>query len=261
MPISSPTAATVPPSTVQVPTPVVTQGAATQTLEALQAQLLEQGQQLGVLQAQRRVVQNQLNTTPPGNAANTLDGQLQNLDAQIRKLQVDMAGTRAQFAGRLGIPTERIGPNGRLSLQNFPTDFGQRRGPDPDAVVGMSFALVIAVAFPLAIAYARRIWRGKPAANAQADSMAPRLDRLEQAVDAIAIEIERIAEGQRFVTKVFAERPSVAQPQAQSPADPLLRENAASLGQDKPFLALGAGPIEPIRVAERQAVRQSITPH
>ena len=35
-----------------------------------------------------------------------------------------------------------------------------------------------------------------------------RLDRIEQAVDTIAIEMERIGEGQRFVTKILAERPS-----------------------------------------------------
>ena len=259
MPISSPSAAIVPAPTAQVPTPVVTQGGAKQTLESLQAQIAEQGQQLGVLQAQRRVVQSQLNTTGPGNAHNALDAQLQALDEQIGKLQVDMAGTRAQFAGRLGVPTERIGLNGRLTYPTVP-DFGPRRGPDPDVVVGVSFVLAIAVAFPLAIAYARRIWRGKPSASAAADSVAPRLDRLEQAVDAIAIEIERVAEGQRFVTKVLAERP-VVQAQPQSAAEPLLRENASALGQEKPFLALGAGPIEPIRVAERQAVRPSITPH
>jgi len=33
-----------------------------------------------------------------------------------------------------------------------------------------------------------------------------RLRHLEQAVDAIAIEIERISEGQRFTTKLLAER-------------------------------------------------------
>lgn len=33
-----------------------------------------------------------------------------------------------------------------------------------------------------------------------------RFARLEQAVDAIAIEVERIAEGQRFTTKLMAER-------------------------------------------------------
>ncbi len=33
-----------------------------------------------------------------------------------------------------------------------------------------------------------------------------RIARIEQAVDAIAIEVERIAEGQRFTTKLLAER-------------------------------------------------------
>ena len=98
------------------------------------------------------------------------------------------------------------------------------------------------------------------------DVIAPRLDRLEQAVDAvIAIEIERIAEGQRFVTKVMTERPvgprrgtkrgrgrrSVGR----------IASSASGLNDPKPFLALGAGPIEPIRASERQAVRQSVTPH
>lgn len=34
-----------------------------------------------------------------------------------------------------------------------------------------------------------------------------RLSRVEQAVESIAIEIERIGEGQRFVTKLLSERP------------------------------------------------------
>jgi hypothetical protein len=33
-----------------------------------------------------------------------------------------------------------------------------------------------------------------------------RLTRLEQAVDAIAVEMERVGEGQRFITKVLADR-------------------------------------------------------
>lgn len=33
-----------------------------------------------------------------------------------------------------------------------------------------------------------------------------RMDRLEQAVDAIAIEIERVSEAQRYTTKLLAER-------------------------------------------------------
>ena len=41
-----------------------------------------------------------------------------------------------------------------------------------------------------------------------------RFQRLEQAVDAIAIEVERISEGQRFVTKLLAERSAAASPRA-----------------------------------------------
>lgn len=51
------------------------------------------------------------------------------------------------------------------------------------------------------------------AAKAEAESKRPqipaevanRLERIEQAVDAIAVEIERISEGQRFTTKLLSE--------------------------------------------------------
>ena len=42
-----------------------------------------------------------------------------------------------------------------------------------------------------------------------------RLERIEQAVDAVALEMERIGEGQRFVTKLLAERPTpIGDPQS-----------------------------------------------
>ncbi len=241
-------------SPIQGPTPppaAVNPPPAGQSFEALQAQFIAQTEQLAVLQAQQRILQNQIDRhVQSGPAFAALSAQRGALDALILKLQMDMAATRTQLAGRIRIPNERFG------LGQPPQ--APRRSPDPDVIVGMSFTLAIAVAFPLAIAYARRIWRGKPAAASQSDMIAPRLDRLEQAVDAIAIEIERVAEGQRFVTKVFAERGSQAHVSAESP---LARDSASALGEAKPFLALGAGPLEPIRVAERQAVRQSITPH
>jgi hypothetical protein len=44
-----------------------------------------------------------------------------------------------------------------------------------------------------------------------------RLQRIEQAMEAIAIEVERIGEGQRFTTKVLGERPQVARPIDRAP--------------------------------------------
>jgi hypothetical protein len=58
------------------------------------------------------------------------------------------------------------------------------------------------------------------------------MERLEQAVDAIAIEIERVSEGQRFVTR-------------------LLTEGSA------PALSVGQKAAEPVRLPEREALRAS----
>ncbi len=43
-----------------------------------------------------------------------------------------------------------------------------------------------------------------------------RLQRMEEAIDAMAVEVERIAEAQRFTTKLLAER-GVAEPAALPP--------------------------------------------
>ena len=44
-----------------------------------------------------------------------------------------------------------------------------------------------------------------------------RLARIEDAVEAIAIEVERMGEGQRFVTKLLAERAQQALPESPKP--------------------------------------------
>ena len=46
----------------------------------------------------------------------------------------------------------------------------------------------------------------KPAAAQISPEVAARLERIERAVDSIALEVERISEGQRFVTKVLSDR-------------------------------------------------------
>ena len=78
---------------------------------------------------------------------------------------------------------------------------------EPAIVVPLGFfAMVatIAVGTPLARAFARRMERESK--TKLAPEVASRLERIEQAVDAIAIEVERISEGQRFTTKLLTER-------------------------------------------------------
>jgi predicted PhzF superfamily epimerase YddE/YHI9 len=109
------------------------------------------------------------------------------------------------------------------------------------------------LALPVSLAWARRIFRGRPQSATPNPDHTSRLERIEQAVEAVAIEVERIAEGQRFVTRIMVERP--ARGAAEEPG-------SGSLSAATPPLALGAGPIEAIRVPERERARQSIiTPH
>jgi outer membrane murein-binding lipoprotein Lpp len=45
-----------------------------------------------------------------------------------------------------------------------------------------------------------------PAMTGAPSELAARLDNLEQSIDAIAVEVERVGEGQRFVTRLFTQR-------------------------------------------------------
>ncbi|MEO7085861.1 MAG: hypothetical protein ABI442_16770 [Gemmatimonadaceae bacterium] len=64
---------------------------------------------------------------------------------------------------------------------------------------------VMLIGYPIARAFAKRI-ENQPQQPMMPHEMTDRLERMEQAIDSIAIEVERIAEGQRFTTKLLAER-------------------------------------------------------
>jgi hypothetical protein len=59
---------------------------------------------------------------------------------------------------------------------------------------------------PIVYALTRRILRGGRRGAAVDFESSPRLQRMEQAIESIAIEVERIGEAQRFTTKVLTER-------------------------------------------------------
>jgi hypothetical protein len=72
---------------------------------------------------------------------------------------------------------------------------------------------------PMARAYARRM--EKEGSNPQLPrDVTARLERMENAIDSIAIEVERISEGQRFTTKLLAERTGTSPPQSATEQKP-----------------------------------------
>ena len=89
-------------------------------------------------------------------------------------------------------------------------------------VMTFSTIIVLGLGIPLIIGWNRRRMASIQAGASRPDpQLDARLARIETAVDAMAIELERIAEGQRFVTKVLADaRPALAAPPAQPVAVP-----------------------------------------
>jgi hypothetical protein len=64
---------------------------------------------------------------------------------------------------------------------------------------------VIALGIPLIRAFTRRFVDRPPIVPGISADVHDRLERIEQAVDTVAIEVERISESQRYLTKLMAE--------------------------------------------------------
>ena len=82
-----------------------------------------------------------------------------------------------------------------------------RAGPEMFLMSFAVFAATMLVAVPAAVRRAKRRWLSEsPRAGAGSVGVGTeRLDRIEQAVDTIAVEIERVSENQRFMTRLMTE--------------------------------------------------------
>ena len=75
--------------------------------------------------------------------------------------------------------------------------------------ISIAFFLMVGaviIGYPLMRAIARRIDRGTPPPAVIPNELREQLHQLSASVDAIAIEVERISEGQRFTTKMLSEK-------------------------------------------------------
>ena len=128
---------------------------------------------------------------------------------QIEATQERLSSLQSQMDRALGVSpgvTEVIMPPPAM-----PTDI-------PPGVLEVTYAFfltvaVVAIGVPLARAFARRMdRRGMAATSSVPSDLAPRLDRMEQAIEAIAIEVERVSEGQRFTNKLMSEARALPAP-------------------------------------------------
>lgn len=101
------------------------------------------------------------------------------------------------------------GRDGSQTTIGVPSNFDAKDVIPPQAVdISIAFFWTIAIiiiGLPIARAFARRMdRRGAPTQIPK--ELSGQIAQLSQAVDAIALEVERISEGQRFTTRLLSEQ-------------------------------------------------------
>ena len=143
-------------------------------------------------------------TPPPAATARDLRNQVTGIASQVR--------AAAQQAKKTGQDAAKVAQDaGQTATTAPPSPAFNPSDMIPPQVVDISLAFFFligfcVVGFPLARAFARRMDRKGEARAVAGPDLTPHIRQLQDSVDAMAIELERISEGQRFTAKLLAER-------------------------------------------------------
>jgi hypothetical protein len=163
----------------------------------------------------------ELRSAPEGAARTAIEQRVQVLGERVNRIEADISANGQALAN--------------APLLNSESQPAQRYGPfSSGQLTGITIVSIVLVWAPLAFAAARIMLRrwAHPRPAPQILESAARLERMEQAIDAVAIEVERISEGQRFVTQTMAKREgAMALGEGQAPAQPINVANAAQVAR------------------------------
>ncbi len=147
-----------------------------------------------ILESSRHTVESEAKQTAANSAARA------QLDAQVAQIDQRIATIDQMIAGIQAVP-----PSDLAQLVGVPPYVPERALPKDIFV--LSGVFIVCVLFPLAVAVSLRILRrGARRVAALPAEFADRLGRMESVIEATAIEVERIGEGQRYLTRVLGDR-------------------------------------------------------
>lgn len=159
-------------------------------VELLQNRRNELSRQLSSASGRRSEVVRDIGRTP--NGRDGLEARLKVLDERIVQIEKDISQNGQLLASAPPNLVEETTPPLMIGAAGRPINF-----------TAVSIVFTIFVLFPMSFAWARRqLRRAAPAPELSRDTT-ERLGRIENAVESIALEVERISEGQRFVTKIM----------------------------------------------------------
>lgn len=187
-------------------------------LQALKNRRDELRNQMDAASSRRSELVKELNNTSSVVVRNGIEQRIQLLDQRVLRIERDIDLNGQSIAA---------GPMDIIASQSTAPRYGPFSSGQLTAISIVSIVLVWA---PLALAAARVMMRrwAVPRPAPQILESAARLERMEQAVDAVAIEVERISEGQRFVTQLMSKQAS-ALGVGQAAAEPIRIGDAATV--------------------------------
>jgi hypothetical protein len=199
-------------------------------------------EEMRILVAQRKIISDQIENVrgqratiarayekATGASRAGLEQQLQSIDGRLLQLQADLdASGRAVYQSPVSATT--------TSSVGFPAHFPNLNSGELTAI---SIVFTVVVLGPLAMSFGRLLWRrsSRAAVPPGWNDAVQRLERLEQAVDTVAVEVERVSEGQRFMTRLMTQAGST---HASNGAE------AQAINGGQPLPALGPGSSEPV---------------
>ena len=124
------------------------------------------------------------------------------LDQRIVQLEQDLAETGRELTSS---PRSLIATTASPPMHGFD-------GLGSGQITGISIVFTVLVLFPIALAFARLLWKKATTASRPdiPTEAVVRLQRLEEAVDTVAVEMERVSEGQRFMSRLLSEPNALA---------------------------------------------------
>lgn len=156
-------------------------------------------QRRDLLDQQQQLMSQLSNTALPATAKAGLERRITQVESRIADVDEQIAKANQAVAQAAAVPGAIVRQPER--------PFNQ---PDPDMIAGLSFVVVMAFIVPITIAFSRRIWRrSAQMTNGMSPEFSERLAAMERGLDAVALEVERISESQRFLTQTLASRGDV----------------------------------------------------
>jgi hypothetical protein len=180
-------------------------------LEVMRARSRELRLRVSDLQAREQQLREVRHQTPAG-------PERASVDKQWLAVRHDAAAATIELEGlheRIGELRAQRDQARAVTVQ--PPPVPERPPVEVPGLANAGIGILVLFMAPILVVLVYRLWTRGSVRDPLGLDASPRFQRMEQAIELIAIEVERIAEGQRFTTRILAERQPDSVPRVVAP--------------------------------------------